>query len=304
MQLLLIRYYQLKRDLGILFFVIIAIALGLTYFFYNHEKNYGLFQTVFIIYLLYTFHQNRTDKAFISKHFNQPKLTMVLEYQLALLPFSLSSLLTNYWYCFFIIQFAGLLMPFNDLKINSKIKHSFLTKYLKTDYILISGIRTNFFTIILFLLISLVLSPLKLFPLISLFIANQLYFSFYGFNEGIQLLRASSQSSKEFLYTLTNRHLKYSMVINGFILTINTLVNTDLFLFNLFFFLYMLISHACVIYIKYENYVPKKLQQNNQIKLLLIGTGLMFPYISALVILFYFQSKKSATSNLTNYLDD
>ena len=52
MQLLKIRYYQLKRDLGNLFFVIVLLAFGLSYFFFDHPDQYGYYVTCIILYIL------------------------------------------------------------------------------------------------------------------------------------------------------------------------------------------------------------------------------------------------------------
>jgi hypothetical protein len=88
MQLLKIRFYQLKRDLGILFFPILALASCISFFAFNHPEKVGLYVVAIIAYLFYSFHKNRGDLAFTYKHFNSAKAQIITEYQLFLLPFS------------------------------------------------------------------------------------------------------------------------------------------------------------------------------------------------------------------------
>lgn len=304
MQLLKIRYYQLKRDLGNLFFVLVILAIGLSYFFFNHPNQYGYYVTGIVLYILYSFNQSRKDLGFITKHFNQPQLNVLIEYQLALLPFSIPSLLTSYYYCFFILHGAAMLIALLNIKPSTKLKLLFLTKYFKNDFIIIAGIRKNFILLIVFSLLALILSPLKLFPFIALYLVNQIIYGFYNTNEGIQLLRAHELNAKQFLNRIIKKHLIYMAIINAPVLFINSIINMDMIYFNLFFLGYNLLTHSCIIYFKYGNYLPKKQTQNNQLKLIIISLGLFLPYLAVLTVIYFFQSKKEATLNLTYYLDD
>ena len=304
MQLLKIRYYQLKRDLGNLFFVIIILAFGLSYFFFDHPNQYGYYVTGIVLYILYSFNQSRKDLGFITKHFNKPQLNVVIEYQLALLPFSIPSLLTSYYYCFFILHGAAMLIALLNIKPSSTLKLLFLMKYFKNDFIIIAGIRKNFILLIVFSLTALILSPLKLFPFIALYLVNQIIYGFYNTNEGIQLLRAHELNAKQFLNHIIKRHLIYLAILNAPVLFINSIINMDMIYFNLFFLGYNLLTHSCIIYFKYGNYLPKKQTQNNQLKLIIISLGLFLPYLAVLTVIYFFQSKKEATVNLTYYLDD
>ena len=304
MQLLKIRYYQLKRDLGILFFVIVLLAFGLSYFFFDHPNQYGYYVTGIILYILYSFNQSRKDLGFIARHFNNPLLNIIVDYQLVLLPFSIPSLLTNYYYCFFILHIAAVLIALLNIKPSLPFRLLFLSKLFNGNFIFIAGTRKNFILLIIFILIALTLSPLKLFPLIALYLANQLIYSFYNINEGIQLLRASELTAKQFLNYIIKKHLIYLAILNAPVLLINSMINMDMTYFNLFFLAYNLLTHACIICFKYGNYLPKKQTQNNQLKLIIISLGLFLPYLAVLTIIYFFQSKKEATINLTYYLDD
>jgi hypothetical protein len=143
MQLLKIRFYQLKRDLGILFFPILALASCISFFAFNHPEKVGLYVVAIIAYLFYSFHKNRGDLAFAYKHFNSAKAQIITEYQLFLLPFSVPVLFTEYWYSFFALHTLVLAIPFLDTSRKIQFKFLFITKYFKNDYIFISGIRKN-----------------------------------------------------------------------------------------------------------------------------------------------------------------
>jgi hypothetical protein len=119
-----------------------------------------------------------------------------LEYQLFLLPVSIPCLFTNYWYCFLFLHLFVLFIPFLNIKSKYDFKFSFITRFFKDDYIFISGIRRNLISLIILFLLALALSPLKLFPLVALFLFNNVVFSFYEANESLQMLQASQQTPK------------------------------------------------------------------------------------------------------------
>jgi len=302
-QLLKIRYFQLKRDLGFLFFVIVALASGVSYLVFNHQKQIGLYAVGIVMYLVYSFHKNRRDIAFITKHFEKAKIQLLTEYQLFLLPVSIPCLFTNYWYCFFVLHLFVLVIPFLNIKSQYSFKFSFITRVFKNDYIFISGVRRNLISLIILSLLALVLSPLKLFPLVALFLFNNVVFSFYETNESVQMLQASQKSPKQLMSSLLNSGVKKIALINFPILLINSIFNPDLWMFNMYFFAYNVLILATVIALKYESYQYKNSVSNHQIKLIVMILGLFIPYLFPLAIIFYVQSRAGAIKNLSHYLD-
>ncbi|MES2761571.1 MAG: hypothetical protein V4677_05170 [Bacteroidota bacterium] len=304
MQILKIRFYQLKRDLGILFFPIVALASLIVYFSCNHPAQVGLYVIAIITYLFHSFHKNRGDLSFAYKHFNSAKTQIVTEYQLFLLPVSIPLLFTGYWYGFFILHLLVLVIPFVDTTRKIQFRFLFVTRYFKSDYIFISGIRKNLFVLVPLISIALALSPLKLFPLVALFIVNAVVFSFYEINESVQMIQASNKTPKQFLSALTSSAAVKLFLVNAPILIVNTVFNFDLFLFNLYFLIYNLLMLATVIVLKYSDYEYKKQGNSIQIKLIIMILGLFIPYLSPLTLIFYLQSRAEAIKNLNNYLDD
>ena len=304
MQLLKIRFYQFKRDLGFLFFPIVALISFASYFSFNHPKQIGIYTIGIVTYLFYSFHKQRSDLSFVSKHFKSPKTQITTEYQLFLMPVSIPAIFTAYWYSFFVLHLLVFVIPFIDTKRKIQFKFLYLTKHLKNDYIFISGIRKNLFVLAPLIFIAIVLSPLKLFPLFALFIVNAIVFSFYEINESAQMIQASNKTPKQFLSGLTNSVIIKLVILNVPVLIINTVVNLDLFLFNLYFLVYNLLIVATIIVLKYSDYQYKKQGNSVQIKLVIMLLGLFIPYLSPLTLIFYFQSRKEAINNLKTYLDD
>lgn len=304
MQILKIRFYQLKRDLGILLFPVLALFSGLSYFFCHHKDHYGLYVIAIISYLFYSFHKSRGDLTLVYKHFNSPRLQILTEYQLFLLPVSIPVLFTSYWYGFFILHAVVFIIPFMNTTRKIQFKFLFLTKYFKNDYIFISGIRKNVFLLMPLVMVALALSPLKLFPLVALFMVNAVVFSFYTINESVQMIQASDKTPGQFLSGLLRSSALKLLIVNAPVLMINTLFNADLFLFNLYFLGYNLLILATVIALKYAEYAYKKQGNSIQIKLAIMVLGLFIPYLSLLTLMFYIQSRAEAIKNLTTYLDD
>lgn len=304
MQLIKIRFYQLKRDLGILFFAVLLFFSGFSFILFNYKQQIGLYVIGFIGYLFYSFHKNRKDISFIGKHFNGPKRQLITEYQIFLLPLSVPCLFTSYWFCFPLLHLLVFSIAFFDVKSKIQLKLFFLTRLLKNDYIFISGVRKNYFVLTAFLIIAVVLSPLKLFPLVALFLFNSILFSFYETNESVQMLQSSNLSPKQFLLKFSRSAFAKMTVINIPILLVNTLCNPDLLPFNCYFFGYNLLILATVIALKYSNYSYHKPVSSIQMKLLIMSLGLFMPYLLPLAVIFYFQSKSEAIHNLKNYLDD
>lgn len=302
-QLLKIRYFQLKRDLGFLFFVIVALASCVSFLVFNHQKQIGLYAAGIAVYLFYNFHKNRRDIAFIAKHFERAKSQMLSEYQLFLLPVSISCLFTNYWYCFFVLHLFVLVIPFLNIKSKYSFKFSFITRLFKDDFIFISGVRRNLISLIILFLLALTLSPLKLFPLVALFLFNNVIFSFYEANESVQMLQASQHTPKQLMASLLNSGVKKMVLVNFPILLINSIFNPDLWMFNMYFFAYNVLILATVIALKYESYQYKNSVSNHQIKLIVMILGLFIPYLFPLAIIFYVQSRAGAIKNLSHYLD-
>ena len=304
MQILTIRFYQLKRNLGFLFFVFLFALAGLSYFFFQSYKEVGLYIAIIIIYSVFSFHKSRRDLVFIAKHFHSSQKQIIFEYQLFLLPLSIPCLFTQYYYCFFIVHAVALLIPLMKVTTKYKLKLSFLSSWFKDDFIFISGFRKNFIALIGLFSVSLVLSPLKLFPLVTLFLFNMIIFSFYETNESVQLLQSKNYTPKELLYEHSRMGVIKLVGFNFLVLLINCLFNPEVLMFDLYFLGYSVLILIALISTKYANYDHRRSQSNVQVKLIIMTLGLFMPYLSPLAIVFLLQSRSEAINNLNRYLDD
>lgn len=302
MQILRIRYFQLRRDLGFLFFLILPALSLLSYFLYQSSQNIGLYVTGVILYLVYNFHASRRDLAFVYKHFDKALRQIIMEYQLFLLPVTLPALFTAYTYCFPVIHGLAVLIPVFNFKLKSTPKLFFITRYFPGDYIIISGIRNYSAVLGLVYLPALLLSPLKLFPLAGLFICNMIYFSFYEVNESIQMLQSSGKTPKRFLAVMSYTAMFRLIVLNAPVLVINSLFHYDMAWVNVFFMLYSSLLLLTVIAMKYANISYYSKANPYQVKLLIMCLGLFMPYLMPLAIIFYLQSRTEALKNLKQYL--
>ncbi len=304
MQLLKIRFYQLKRDLGILFFPLLALLSCVSFFVFSSQKHIGNYVPVVVFYFFYNFHKNRKDISFIEKHFINPKQQLIVEYQLFLLPFSLPSLFTNYWYCFLLMHLIVSIIPMLKASKTKSLKLLFLPRLFGSDFVFISGIRQTFISLIILIILSLALSPLKLFPLVALFLINSVIYSFYESNESVQILQSSKLSPKNYLNKACMNGVIKISALNLPVLIINSLFNPDMISFNLFFMGFTALSIITVISLKYSNYRYNSISSNFQIKLIIMSFGLFIPYLLPIAILFYYQAKTDASTNLKKYLDD
>jgi hypothetical protein len=286
-----------------LFFVLLPVFSGLSYFFFNNRQQLGFYTAAIIIYLFYNFHKNRRDTSFADKHFDFSRWQMAIEYQAFLLPVSVPCLFTSYWYCFPAMHTIVFAIPFIELTTNLKPRLLFLGTIFRNDYTYISGFRRNYLSLAIFIM-ALMFSPLKLFPLVTLFLFNLVVFTFYEHNESVQMLQASQLVPGRFLWEQTASSALKFAIINAPVLIINSLVNPDVLLFNLYFFAYGLLMLATIVATKYANYGYKKEKSNFQIKTGIMLMCLFTPYMSILTIVFYFQARTEALKNLTHYLDD
>ena len=110
MQLIKVRYIQLKRELhslGIIYTLLLvfmyALLVYFTYMGYSVSINGALICTAIMSVLCYTIHITRADKIFVYTHLTQPRKQLYAEYVLLIFPFAITSVFTPYWYFFFVL---------------------------------------------------------------------------------------------------------------------------------------------------------------------------------------------------------
>jgi hypothetical protein len=305
LQLIRIRYYQIRNDLGFLFFVIAALIAALSYFFFDNTDNKPYYILAIVLFALLRFHTTRKDFTYVLKHLDHPIRQLTIEYQLFLLPFSIPSLFTRTWYFFFIIHAAGFLMPFVKLKASSVILFPKISTYIPpAQFEWISGIRKNGVGILIFLLIALVLSSVKLFPLAALCLINLSIMGFYTEGESRQMLTANNYSPQEIMLSKIRFSLKIMLLINLPVLLINSVFNPDFIFINGMFLLYSGLVMVFAVACKYNAYKPDTNLDSISIQFAFAFMVVIYPQFIILTFLLTTYYYRQAIKNLSRYTND
>ncbi|MBS1647092.1 MAG: hypothetical protein JST67_07115 [Bacteroidetes bacterium] len=305
MQLIKIRWYQIKRDLGWVFLAIVALCfLTALFFFKKEEKIAGGFSLV-VIYALCHFHFYRKDIGFVCKNFTNPTKQLIVEYQLFLIPFSFAALFTKNEYCFFILQFIGLLIPFLNKKNNQKFFLKNISRVVPYSHFeWISGVRKNIFFLFILLVVALILSPVKLFGIIVLFLVNSMFFSFYTDCEPVVMLLAQPHSAQKILNKKIIYTAKNISIINIPLLIVSSVFNPDFILIHIGFLLYMYLLTILAVSAKYNSYKPNTKNTAASLQLAVATAALVFPPLAILTVFLCIKNYNGAITQLNFYLDD
>jgi len=300
-QLFRLRYFQIKRDLG---YWIIIIAVACFYLSKTISETSQLNCQIFIgivLFSLYNYHINRKDLNFIEHYLQAPKLQVCVNYNVLILPLSFALASDVYWKWIFFVHLFATLIGIFYVKLTS-FKFLFIGKYISApNFEWTAGVRKNFLTISVLLLIALILSPVKLFGVVALFILNFIFFSFYNYCEPLIMLNPEDLPVEVFLQKKIRFLIRTLLVINVPLLLVNCLFNPDIIWFNVGFMLAVLLLGACTVFIKYANYKPNTALRLNMDYLILTSSVVIF-YLLPLGILIYISNKKKAIHNISNYI--
>lgn len=303
MQLLQIRFLQIKRELGLWFFIIVGVAIYFSVSFVSNNQKHNLVFLLPIIFGIFSFHQKRRDLNFINKYFNSTKSQLCFNYNLTVLPFSLGFVVNSQIPEALVLHGCVSLLPFTNL-IPYSPKLFFATRFIpKAHFEWISGIRGNYLILVLLFLVMLTLSSVKLFAIVALFLFNSILLGFYSTNEPRVMLNPDSMPVSRFLNQKVLFLLKVIFIINAPVLIINSIFQPDALSFNLSFLLGFMLLGATTIYIKYANYRPSTSLSFSMDFVILTAT-LALPYLLPLGVYIFFSNKKKAKKNLLIYLDD
>jgi hypothetical protein len=298
MQLLKLRYFQLKRDLGIWVLILAALAFLISNAVAENSKQYLL---LFCLAIVYNYHMQRRDLNFILKYFRAPRRQVAVNYNLLVLPVTAGMLLNAHYICSLALHGLVTLISLMNYKIRGP-RLKFISRYIPPGHFeWISGLRKNFF--ISFLIIPiLILSPVKLFGLAGLFLLNVIFISFYGSCEPLSMLNPGNLTARDFLRQKTKFFTRIIIITNVPVLAINSFFNQDAAWFNAGFLAGFLLLSACSIYIKYSNYKPNQ-NLPFHIDYLILSGALLIPYLLPLAIIVYFNNRKKAIQNLIHIYD-
>ncbi len=301
MQLFKLRYFQIKRDLGIW---IVIIAIASFYISKSVSETSLTYCMVFIgivLFALYNYHINRKDLNFIRHYLNHPKLQVCINYNFLILPLSLALAFGVYWKYLFLVHLFVSLLSLITFRTRS-FKFLFISKYISpANFEWISGIRRNFPALSLLILIALILSPVKLFGVVVLFLLNSVFLGFYNYCEPLLMLNPENLTAENFLKKKISFLIRMLLFINIPVLAINIIFNPEVLWFDLGFIFAFLLLAACTVYIKYANYQPNTSLRLSVDYLVLTGSVILI-YLLPLSIFIYFSNKKKAINTLSCYI--
>lgn len=300
MQLLKLRYYQVKRDLGIW---AILIAGGIFYFcleFASDTDRNSYILIGIVLIAMYTYHANRNDRNFLSHYLKRPLLQVLVNYNFSIVPASLALIINHYPLNAFGLHLLVSCIAFINFR-SSRQRLLFVNRFIPADqFEWISGLRKNFYQILVLLLLAIFLSPVKLFCLAALLLLNTIFLGFYTLHEPLLMLNPKFLSPEVFLNQKVNYLLKMIVIINTPLLLVNALFHPDSAWFSACFLIALILLGSCVVYIKYARYQPN-LSQGFTIDQVILFGSLLFPYLLPLSLYLYYSNRKKAIAQL-NYL--
>ena len=303
MQLLKLRYFQIKRDLGVWVFLLAILATGLTVFMCDRKDRVPYIFIGVCVMTLYNHYHRRKDLNFLKRYVQNHKVQISLNYLISILPITVGLAISKQWYLLLLCVSATASLPF----IGTSDKHlrlQFINRYIpSTQFEWISGLRRSFALIVLVLIVTLMLSPVKLFPLIGLFILNSIFAGFYYEFEPRYMLNPSSLSNSEFLQRKVAFTWRMILYISLPVLLINCVFEQDMIAANAFYLIGFMIMAAGMVYLKYAQYEPGE-QLKPTADSLFLALGVLVPYLLPLSLLIAWNNRKKAIQHLSNYFND
>jgi hypothetical protein len=308
--LLYIRSRQIKREadgLGlylILFIAIAAVLSFVTYFqFKNNQQAWYLVAVLSTVCLAIQY--TRKDKQFIYKQLDKPHLQIFLEYLILTLPFSITSLITQNWFCFPLLLLALICIPL----LKFQFKHKAVFKNLSwlipaSNFEWISGIRKQFIPFISLYLLALSFCWVRILPFFLLWFVTIIISSFYLENEPVHILREGNKTARKFLLNKIKINIKYIFILYSLPVIINAIFVREFLLITLLFIPVQIALLCFAVNLKYSTYKPQRNQLGNNIAFSIVAMLAAMPYFLPIPVILAIVYFYKAENNLKTYLHD
>ncbi|QNL50972.1 hypothetical protein H8S90_05115 [Olivibacter sp. SDN3] len=286
------------RILLLLVFCLHVLALIPKFFFYTPWLAGAT-----VILAINALHHSRKDRPFLERYFvPYARHIMLVEYQLLALPATALLIYANQLWCTLIFVTVLSAMPYFNLSIK-KIRGSVKRIYFlpSTAFEWKAGLRSNYISIPLLLLLGVFFGKLIFMPLLVIFLLTIILASFNNYCEASLMVEAFNRSPINFL----NRKLLTQLI---FMLILFLPINLSFMLFHAPYW-YVLLAvnviglmiQALSICLKYAMYIPgEALKRNN----LLLGLAIacffivfLAPVPLVLLVIYY----RKAVNNLKPY---
>jgi len=313
-----IRLKQFGREIkliGIFRSIIILIVFMLSAF--QLVKFYDNFYLALITFvssavLILSVHITRKDRAFVFLHLQNPRRAILTEY--IILSFILAGYLvvSPHWYFFVLLLLVIIVISGIRYEIKKKTKLGFLSKLISPkNFEWLGGIRKYKYTFALLYALTLAASPVMFLPVFFLWILTIHIFAFYEECEPLNILSAGASSPSSFLIGKIFRHSILLLGLYFPVLTVNSMFNPNLLIFNLIFFIVQVTVLMLTVFFKYKIYVPRDMLPGNSMFLVIIQVCTILPFIIGsipfllpLPLILSFKYYFSAKENLKFYLYD
>lgn len=303
MQLLRLRYYQVSRDLGYWVPILAIVASYAAYELSSVSDLYSWCLAGVVAFIFYSYHSQRRDVGFVVRYFERGTLQMILNYQLTALPVTVALLSRVRILPAISLHIFLTLLPFLVWR-SRPARISFLTRWIPAEHFeWIAGLRRSFVALIVFYLLAVVLSPVKLFGIMALFAFNFIILGFYSVFEPRMMLNPEHLPVRRFLARKVNFVCAAIVILNLPLVAVNSFCHPEVLTMNAGFFAAFLLLGACGVYIKYAAYDPSG-SIPISVDMLVLVLSVFIPYLLPLSVIIYFSVKKRAVKNLLEYSDD
>jgi hypothetical protein len=199
-----------------------------------------------------------------------------------------------------------LLFCIASLRVNNQYKTPVpqLAKLIKpADFEWLGGVRKNYIAIALLILLAAAFCWLRVVPLIFLFLLTSVVLPFYQECESLQVLYAGSTNARKLLHKKLRDHsLRLSLLIVPVII-INSLVNPELLLINIGFWIVQLVLLAFAILLKYATYRPGYRNTGNSILIAFASLGCLLPFLLPVPLIMSCMNYPKAIKKIQFYYD-
>jgi hypothetical protein len=298
MQLIRLRFYQLRRSPGIWILLLAALVSGFIYLVANDSPKNLAFISAAFVFLLLSYHTGRKDKAFVEGFLPNPSMQFLAEYNIILLIASVPMIITGNYMEGVALHLMSLPIPFIRNSKQSSPRISWLSKKFHVSrFEWISGVRQQFLLIVPLLLLALLLSAAPYFCQLSLLALNGIFIGFYRQHEPFIMLNPSHLAVEDFLSSKTGFLNKMILLVTLPLLVVNSIFNPQLVWFNAAYIPAFLLLADCSIYIKYGDY-GNSTGGELHLDVFLLYLCVLIPLLIPVSMLVTYRHRKRAIANL------
>jgi hypothetical protein len=253
------------------------------------------------IYIQYT----RKDKDFIYKQLQHPQVQIFFEYAVLTMPFSISSLFTNNWFCYPMLLLALAGTAYLKFQHQHRVVFKQLSSYIQPAHFeWISGFRKQYIALISFYSIALAFSWVRILPLFLLWCTTIMICSFYQENEPVHILRQGNNTASLFLINKIKYPLKKLLLLYTVPIIIQAVFENEFLPLTLLFVPAQLALVCFSIVLKYTTYKPNTLAIGNQVAFSIVSLLAAMPYFMPIPVILSLVYFYKAEKNLKKYLHD